>query len=120
VSIEKAFEIRGAAPAIWDALWADLAQGEGFEIAQSTWPKLLALRLKLAGVPCTLTYRIEAMGDACEVSAMIEPRGFRYTLNQVLSFGHQRRNFEIMLTIGLANLKASVEGTALAEPEAEP
>jgi hypothetical protein len=112
MTIEKAFAINAAPEAIWDALWADLGAGEEgrFAIEHSNWPKRFTLRLDLAGLPCLLSYRILPRADDCEVAATIEPMSRRYNLYQLLTFGHLRRNYELLLVQGLVNLKQSLEG----------
>jgi hypothetical protein len=113
MTIEKVFSIEGSPERIWEALWSDLASGsEGsYAVESSHWPTSLTLEVHLAALPCLLSYRIERRDDGhCEVAATIEPRSVRYGLYQVLTFGHLRRNFEMMLVIGLSNLKAAVEG----------
>ena len=47
-----------------------------------------------------------------EVSASLEPLSKRYSLYYLITFGHFKRNYEMLLVTGLANLKAHVEGTA--------
>jgi hypothetical protein len=44
------------------------------------------------------------------VAAGLEPHGVRYRVSQVLTFGHFKRNFEMVLVQGLSNLKTSIEG----------
>jgi hypothetical protein len=112
MSIEKVFAIEGTAERVWEALWSDLATGsEGSYAVRSThWPASLAVDVELAGLPCLLTYEIQQRDGHCEVAATIEPRSARYGLYQLLTFGHLRRNFEMMLVVGLSNLKAAVEG----------
>jgi hypothetical protein len=115
VTIEKAFAIKASPETIWDALWADLAQGDQsrFRLEGSSRPNRLELAVDLSGVPCSLTYtltRREVEGDT-EVAANLAPLGWRYGLYYVLSFGHIRRNYEMLLVSGLANLKSHVEGS---------
>lgn len=112
MTIEKAFAINAAPTAIWDALWSDLSQGEAdrFAVEQSHWPHTFTLRLDLGGLPCLLSYQISPQTGACEVAATIEPLSRRYFLYQLLTFGHLRRNYEMLLVQGLANLKQALEG----------
>jgi hypothetical protein len=114
VAIEKAFAIEASAADIWDALWGELrfGQNESFSVEQSHRPRLLVLRLRLAGLPVELTYSIEPKDGHCEVAARLEPLSARYALYQAITFGHLRRNYEILLVQGLANLKGSLEGAA--------
>jgi hypothetical protein len=113
MSIEKAFAIEGTPEAIWDALWADLAEGDesAYNLEGSTWPRVLQLKVDMSGVLCLLTYTIEQRDGFCEVAAALEPLSKRYSLYYLLTFGHIKRNYEMMLVEGLANLKAAVEGT---------
>jgi hypothetical protein len=120
--IEKVFAIEADAGEIWDALWGDLAEGEdgAYEVIEAHRPRDLVLEVVLGGTPSRLSYRIEPAGPHCEVSATLEPRGLRYRLAQVLTFNHIKRNYEMVLVQGLANLKASVEGGEGALEETEP
>ncbi len=115
--IEKVFAIEAEPGVIWDALWADLSSGEegAFEVVEAHKPRELVIEVVLGGIPSRLSYRIEPRDGHCEVAAMLDPRGMRYKVSQVLTFNHVKRNFEMVLVQGLANLKAAVEG-----PEAEP
>jgi len=109
--IEKAFAIEAPPAAIWEALWAELGSGDRdtFEVEESNWPRRLRVRVKLSGIPCLLTYQIEPKGDGAEVSATLEPLSFLFGIYQMATFGHLKRNYEIMLVVGLANLKKAVE-----------
>ena len=111
MTIEKAFAIKAEPAAIWDALWSDLARGETdrFEVEESHWPSGFALRLDLAGLPCRLSYKIERRREGCEVAAKLEPLSRLYNLYQFVTFGHFRRNYELLLVQGLSNLKQSLE-----------
>jgi hypothetical protein len=121
VTIEKVFAIEAEPAAIWEALWSDLANGDesAYSVEHSTWPESLTLRVKLSGMPCELTYRIEPRDGHCEVSADITPLSSRYGLYQVLTFGHLKRNYELVLAVGLSNLKAAVEGASPPHEAAE-
>jgi hypothetical protein len=112
VEIEKAFAIKAEPADIWNALWHELGQGDEsrFVVEQSHWPYGFTIRLELAGLPSLLTYRIKQREEDCEVSATLQPLGRRYGLYQMLTFGHMRRNYEVMLVQGLVNLKEAVEG----------
>jgi hypothetical protein len=112
VAIEKAFEIEAEPGVIWDALWSDLLSGDesAYVVESSHRPESLSLRVELGGIPCILRYSILARNGSCEVAAELEPQGFRYALYQFLTFGHVKRNFELVLVTALSNLKAAVEG----------
>ena len=114
MSIEKAFAIEAPPEAIWDALWADLAQGDEslYNLEGSTWPTQLQLTVDMSGLPCLLTYTLTPMQQdgVTEVAASLEPLSKRYSLYFLLTFGHIKRNYEMLLVEGLANLKAHVEG----------
>jgi hypothetical protein len=114
MAIEKAFLIEAEPAAIWEALWAELAEGDPdrFEVEGSNWPHSLVLRVDMAGIPSIVTYRIKQKLEHSEVSATLEPIGARYLFYQILTFGRLRTNYELMLVQGLSNLKAAVEGTA--------
>jgi hypothetical protein len=112
MTIEKTFAIESEPAVIWEALWKDLGKGEegSFSVQESHWPARLSLRVELGGIPCLLTYRIERRDGHCEVSAALDPLSARYGIYQFLTFGHLRRTYETILVVGLANLKAAVEG----------
>ena len=114
--IEKVFAIEAEAGVIWDALWADLSSGEegAFEVVEAHRPGDLVIEVVLGGIPSRLSYRIEPVDGHCEVAAVLDPRGLRYKVSQLLTFNHVKRNFEMVLVQGLSNLKTAVEG-----PEAE-
>jgi hypothetical protein len=112
VAIEKAFAIEATPEAIWDALWADLGEGDEslYTVEESTWPHSFTIRLDFAGMPSLLTYRIEPKDTYCEVSAALTPLARRYGIFWALTFGHIKHNYEVLLAQGLANLKAALEG----------
>lgn len=111
--IEKAFAIEATPQAIWEALWNDLAEGnrEAYNLEGSQWPHRLQLNVDMSGVRCLLTYSIQQQDGFCEVAAALEPLSRRYSLFYLLTFGHIKRNYEMLLVAGLANLKASLEST---------
>ena len=113
--IEKAFAIEAEPAAIWEALWHDLSNGDegAYSVEHSTWPETITLRLRLSGLPCELTYRIEPRDGHSEVSATIQPLSSRYGLYQLVTFGHLKRNYEMMLVVGLSNLKSAIEGVPI-------
>ena len=115
MAIEKAFSIEAMPAAIWEAGWSELAEGEpgAFSVEQSNWPKLLSLRVDLSAMQALITYRINGKDNQSEVSATLEPLSARYSLYQILTFGHFRTNWEMMLVEGLANLKEAVEGVSV-------
>jgi hypothetical protein len=114
VIIEKAFAIEAAPEVIWDALWADLGEGDEslYTLTESNWPHGFTIRLDFGGMPAELAYRIEPKDEYTEVSAMLTPLSKRYGIYWALTFGHIKRNYEVLLVNGLANLKEAVEGTA--------
>lgn len=115
--IEKVFAIEAEPDVVWDALWADLSSGEegAFKVVEAHRPRDLVIDIMLGGIPSRLAYRIEGRDRHCEVAALLEPRGMRYRVSQLLTFNHVKRNFEMVLVQGLVNLKTAVEG-----PEPEP
>ena len=118
--IEKAFAIDATPAAIWEALWADLAEGDEsrYNLEGSTWPHRLQLHVDMSGVPCDLTYTLTPMPDGqTEVAANLAPLSKRYALYFLLTFGHIKRNYEMLLVTGLANLKAHIEGTSPPGPD---
>jgi hypothetical protein len=111
VPIEKAFAIEAEPSVIWDALWSELSEGEegAFAVEESHRPHMLSVRVRLGGLPALLTYRIEGKDGHSETSATLEPLSFKYNLYQFLTLGQSRRNYELILVQGLANLKEAVE-----------
>jgi hypothetical protein len=116
LGIEKAFAIEATPEVIWDALWSDLTTGDDaeYELQGTTWPTRLQIQVDMSGVDCLLTYTLTPMqkSGVTEVSASLEPLSKRYSLYYLLTFGHIKRNYEMLLVTGLANLKSHVEGTA--------
>ncbi len=112
MTIETTFAIAATPAAIWQALWSELALGEdsAFAVEGSTWPSRLQLKLPLAGIPCFLTYRIEPAEGGSEVTASLDPTGFRYLVCQLFTLGHFGQHYKMMLAGGLSNLKTAVEG----------
>jgi len=112
--IEKAFAINAKPAEIWSALWQDLSAGDKslFAVEHSNWPSHLTIQLNLAGLPVRLTYRIDPRESHSELSAALEPLSARYWLYQAVTLGHFRRNYEMLLVQGLANLKQALENDA--------
>jgi hypothetical protein len=111
MAIEKVFAIEAAQADIWDALWSELSQGAeaSFTVERSNWPHNLVLLLDISNMPCRLSYSIEPKDGHCEVSAKLDPLGRFYGLFQIVTFGHLRRNYEMLLVLGLSNLKKALE-----------
>jgi hypothetical protein len=119
--IEKVFAIDAEPGVVWDALWADLSSGDeaAFEVVEAHRPNDLAIEVRLSGVPAFLRYTIASAEMGSEITALLVPRGLRYSVSRLITFNHFNRNFELMLVQGLANLKTSVEGRTLAAPTEE-
>jgi hypothetical protein len=116
--IEKAFAIRAAPDAIYDALDGELREAASdddgaFEVLERDPGRRMALRVSIGGVPCRLTYVITPRLVDTEVSATLEPSGWRYALFRFITLGMNQQGFELALVQGLANLKAALED----EPE---
>ena len=124
MTIEKAFAIKAPPDVIWDALWTDLAEGDEslYNLEGSSRPARLQLKVDMSGVDCLLTYTLRPMQEQefTEVAASLEPMSKRYSLYYLLTFGHIKRNYEMLLVEGLVNLKAHIEGTEAPEQAAEP
>jgi hypothetical protein len=120
--IERAFAIHADPETIWAALWHDLSQGDSqaFDVESSAWPHTLSLRVNLSGMPARLIYTIAPQEDHTEVAILAEALSWRYALYQVLTFGHYRRNLELLLTVALSNLKTALEGEPLASDQEAP
>jgi len=112
--IEKAFAIRAPAHDIYAALERDISGGaavddEAFEVIRRVPDRELELRVRIAGIPCWLTYRLDPGPDYTEVVAMLIPFGFRYAFFKMITLGLRDQGFEVALVQGLANLKEAVE-----------
>jgi len=114
MSIEKAFAIQASPECIWEALIGEMAAADpgSHTVERADPPRLLSLRLAIAGVPALLTYRIAPQAGYTEVAARLEPSGLRYALFQFFTLGRFGSGFEVLLVEGLANLKRAVEGGA--------
>ena len=114
--IEKVFAIRAAPGAIYDVIERDLAgaseyAGSTYEVLQRDPPRAIALRVTIGNVPCNLRYEIDQMSEHCEVTAKLEPYGFKYAAFRLMTFGISNQGFEAALVQSLANLKSEVEGS---------
>lgn len=114
--IEKVFAIRAGASDIYAALLRDIASAGAyesslFEVLERERNRRLRLRATVGFVPCILTYTIDEQeeGDSCEVTARLEPYGWRWVAFQAATLGLRRQTFEMVLVQGLANLKTEVE-----------
>jgi hypothetical protein len=118
--IEKVFAIQAAPRAIYDAIERDLAsasehEGAAYDIVRRDPPGAIDLRVTIGNVPCMLEYRIVAdAADGSEVTARLEPYGFKYNAFRLMTFGMSNQGFEVALVQSLANLKAAVEDEASA------
>jgi hypothetical protein len=113
VPIEKAFAIRAPARDIYAALERDIAgsaDDDEFAVMRRVPDRELELRVRIAGIPCWLTYRLDPRPDYTEVVAMLIPFGFRYAFFKMITLGLRDQGFELALVQGLANLKDAVEG----------
>lgn len=111
--IEKAFAIRAAPAAIYDALERDVASappGPAFEVLRRDPGRGIDLRVTISGIPCWLTYRLDPADGYTEVVAALTPFGWKYALFRVMTLGLRQQGFELALVQGLANLKDAVEG----------
>ena len=122
--IEKVFAIDAEPGVVWDALWNDLSQGDedAFNVVEAHRPNELSIEVKLSGVPAFLRYTIAPAETGSEITALLVPRGMRYSLSRLITFNHFNRNFELMLVQGLSNLKSSIEDSeqGLLTEEMEP
>ena len=115
MALEKAFAISATPREIYAALERDLQsageyEGTTHQVLSRVPDRLLELQVTIGVVPCRLTYRItpRAGGDT-EVSALLEPYGWRYAMFQIVTLGMRRTFFEFALVDALSNLKAAVE-----------
>jgi hypothetical protein len=111
VPLEKAFAIKAAPVDIWTALLGDIERaGEGeVEIEYQRPYELLALRVRIGGVPARIAYELVPRAEHTEVVATMEPEGLRYAVFKIITFGRGDTNYELLLAQGLANLKQAVE-----------
>lgn len=110
--IEKAFAIKAGPATIWRALMGDLDAGDSsaYEIEEATPNEQVALWVGLqGGIRARLTYTLIPRDGLTEVVATMEPRGLRYTMARIITFGRIDTNYELVLVQGLANLKNAAE-----------
>ena len=112
--IEKVFAINARPHDIFAALERDLDaaiehQGTTHEVLAKEPDRSLELRVTIGGIPCLLRYTLEPSGGATEVTATLNPYGWRYGLFRTITFGLRDSNFAVTLVQSLANLKAAVE-----------
>lgn len=116
--MKKTFSIRGSASDIYAALLRDIATAAPyeqslFEILERERNRSLRLRVTVGFVPCILTYTIDEdqHTGACEVTAYLDPYGWKWVAYQAATLGLRRHSMEMILVQALANLKAEVEGS---------
>lgn len=113
MAVEKAFAINAEPSKIWDVLTSDinLAEQGVYEVEESITNEYLALHVKFQdGIEAHISYRLIPHDDHTEVIATMHPEGLRYAIFQMITFGRSNINYEMGLVVGLANLKAAVEG----------
>ncbi|MCH8993682.1 MAG: hypothetical protein IH959_01780 [Chloroflexi bacterium] len=111
--LEKVFAIKAEPAAIWEALTGELTVADegAYEVERAIPNELLSLWVEIqGGIRAILTYRLIPRGDHTEVSATMEPLGFRYAMFRMLTLGRADANYELLLAEGLSNLKQAVEG----------
>lgn len=114
MAVEKAFAINAEPPKIWEELTKEIALAEDgvYTVEESIVNEYLELRVKFQdGIEAHISYRLIPRDDHTEVVATMHPEGFRYAIFQMMTFGRSNINYEMVLVVGLANLKAAVEGT---------
>jgi hypothetical protein len=120
MAIEKAFAINAEPPKVWDALVSEfnLADESFYEVEQSIINEFLALRVTFQdGIEAQITYRLVPRDDHTEVVATMQPEGLRYAIFRMITMGRSDINYEMLLVVGLSNLKAAVEGESYVLPE---
>ena len=113
MAVEKAFAINAEPAKIWEVLTSEinLAEQGVFEVEESITNEYLALRVRFQdGIEAHISYRLIPRDDHTEVVATMHPEGMRYAIFQMITFGRSNINYEMGLVVGLANLKAAVEG----------
>lgn len=113
--IEKVFAINAEPPKVWDALVGEfnLADDSFYEVEKSIINEFLALRVTFQdGIVAQITYRLIRKDDHTEVIATMHPEGLRYAIFRMITMGRSDINYEMVLVVGLSNLKAAVEGNA--------
>ena len=111
--MEKAFAIKAAPSAIWDALTGELAIADDstYAVERAVTNEELSLWVNLhGGIRALITYRFIPRDDHTEVIATMHPEGLRYAIFKIITFGRADTNYELVLLEGLANLKRAVEG----------
>jgi len=112
--IEKAFAMHASPYDIYAALERDIDDAQSddggtFELLRKDPGRSIDLRVRIAGVPCFLTYTLKPKSDHTEVVATLVPYGLKYVLFQIITLGLRRDGFELALVQGLSNLKEEVE-----------
>ena len=113
MAVEKAFAINAEPAKIGEVLTSEinLAEQGVFEVEESITNEYLALRVRFQdGIEAHISYRLIPRDDHTEVVATMHPEGMRYAIFQMITFGRSNINYEMGLVVGLANLKAAVEG----------
>lgn len=113
MAVEKAFAINAEPSEIWAVLTSEmnLAEQDVYEVEESIVNEYLALRVRFQdGIEAHISYRLIPRDDHTEVVATMHPEGMRYAIFQMITFGRSNINYEMGLVVGLANLKAAVEG----------
>lgn len=120
-TIEKVFAIQATPRVIYDTIERDLADasehaGSAYDVLRREPPAEIDLRVTIGNVPCKLEYRIAAVAEGSEVTARLEPYGFKYAAFRLVTFGMSNQGFDVALVQSLANLKAAVEADDDATP----
>lgn len=113
MAVEKAFAINAEPSEIWAVLTSEmnLAEQDVYEVEESIVNEYLALRVRFQdGIEAHISYRLIPRDNHTEVVATMHPEGMRYAIFQMITFGRSNINYEMGLVVGLANLKAAVEG----------
>ena len=113
MAVEKAFAINAEPAKICEVLTSEISLAEQgvFEVEESITNEYLALRVRFQdGIEAHISYRLIPRDDHTEVVATMHPEGMRYAIFQMITFGRSNINYEMGLVVGLANLKAAVEG----------
>ena len=90
---------------------------DGNPHAEDDPPRAIDLRVTIGNVPCKLGYEIVEVAEHSEVTARLEPYGFKFAAFKLMTFGLSNQGFEAALVQSLANLKTAVERSAGAVDE---
>lgn len=111
--IEKVLAIKAQPSNVWKALAGelDIASPQDLRVEELSPNRRLVVHVRLAGgIPARVSYQLTGREGLTEVTALLEPYGFRYRLISLMTLGRSDSGYEVALAEGLLNLRQAVEG----------